>query len=238
MKGPSMANFLRGFVYAVIKSGLGLLCRVHVEGRERIPAHGPLILYSNHTGSVEVPMLYALLYPRKATGWAKIESWDSPFLRWLFTLWEIIPVRRGELDMVALRKAVAALEQGYIFGLAPEGTRSPTGRLVRARPGAVLLASLSGAPLLPIAHWGGEDFSRNLKSLRRTDFNMSVGEPFRIDSGGRVTAEMRQQIVDEMMARLAALLPLEYRGEYGEMRVEEEHLRPVTLEGIDQASKP
>jgi 1-acyl-sn-glycerol-3-phosphate acyltransferase len=183
-------------------------------------------------------MLYALLYPRKATGWAKIESWDSPFLSWLFTLWDIIPVRRGELDMVALKKALAALEQGYIFGLAPEGTRSRTGRLVRARPGAVMLAALSGAPLLPIAHWGGEDFSRNLRSLRRTDFNMSVGEAFRIDTGGRVTAEMRQKIVDQMMARLAALLPPEYRGEYAEIKVEEKYLRPAVFEHLDQASNP
>jgi 1-acyl-sn-glycerol-3-phosphate acyltransferase len=114
-----------------------------------------------------------------------------------------------------LRRAVDVLEKGYIFGIAPEGTRSITGRLKRAHPGAVMLALRSGAPLLPVAHWGGEDFLRNLARLKRTDFHIRVGEPICLHVDGvRMTREVRQQIADEMMYRLAELLPSEYRGEY------------------------
>jgi len=159
--------------------------------------------------------LFAHLQPRPLTGWAKMEAWNNAFLNWLFNLWGIIPVRRGEADTSALRKAIAALEQGYIFGIAPEGTRNITGRLKRAHPGTVMLALHSGAPLLPIAHWGGEDFLKNLARLKRTDFHVRVGEPFQLAVAGmRMTRELRQQIVDEMMHRLAELLPPEYRGEY------------------------
>lgn len=228
-------GFLRWIVYAVIKVGLGVLCRIDAAGFHKIPARGPLILYSNHTGAVEVPMLYMLLYPRPATGWAKVESWDKPFLNWLFSLWNIIPVRRGEVDMNALRRALDALKAGYIFGLAPEGTRSRSGTLIRARAGAVTLATLSGAPLYPVAHWGGEDFSANLKKLRRTDFHLRVGDPFRIDTAGaRITGEMRQQIVDEMMVRLAVLMPPEYRGEYVDVDRPEKYLQPPANGRSDQ----
>jgi 1-acyl-sn-glycerol-3-phosphate acyltransferase len=73
-------------------------------------------------------------------------------------------------------------------------------------------------PLLPVAHWGGENFTTNLKKLKRTDFHIRVGEPFRINTNGaRISGEIRQEIVDEMMYRLAALLPEEYRGVYSDL---------------------
>lgn len=199
----------------IVKLGTAILCRIDAPDLDKVPRKGPLIVYSNHTGQIEVAVLFGHLQPRPITGWAKAESWENPFLNWLFTLWKLIPVRRGEGDTQALRKAIAALEKGYIFGIAPEGTRNITGRLKRAHPGTVLLALHSGAPLLPLAHWGGEGFLKNLQRLKRTDFHIRVGEPFYLNVDGvRMTREIRQQIVDEMMYRLAELLPQEYRGEY------------------------
>lgn len=206
---------LRWIVYLLLKIGLSLLCRVDAQGLERVPARGPLIVISNHTGSLEVPLLFAWLWPRPLTGWAKIETWDNAFLGWLFDLWEAIPVRRGQADLWALRAALEKLEEGRIFGIAPEGTRNKTGKLLRAHPGAVTLALRSGAPIIPIAHWGGENFRANLKRFRRTDFHVRVGRPFRLRADGeRISNEARQRIADEMMFQLAALLPEEYRGEY------------------------
>lgn len=215
---PSHMNFLRWFVYIVIKVGLSILCRMDVGEIRKVPARGPLIAISNHTGQLEVPVLFAWLQPRPVTGWAKIETWDNPFLHWIFNLWDAVPLRRGEADTSALRAALEKLGQGYIFGVAPEGTRNKTGKLLRAHPGAAMLALHSKAPILPIAHWGGENFLPNLKRLRRTDFHIRVGRPFRIEHNGeRIGKEERQQIVDEMMYQLAALLPESYRGEYRDM---------------------
>lgn len=179
--------------------------------------HGPLIAISNHTGQIEVPLIFAHLQPRKLTGWAKVESWDNKFLNWVFGVWGMIPVRRGEADMHALKAALRALEKGLIFGIAPEGTRNYNGILKRALPGAVTVALHSGAPIIPIAHWGGEDLMKNLKRFKRTDFHVRVGEPFRLNVVGvKVTGEIRQQIVDEMMVQIAKLMPEEYRGEYAD----------------------
>lgn len=209
----------------IVKLGTGILCRIDAPDLHRVPMHGPLIVISNHTGQLEVPVFFAQLQPRPITGWAKMESWDNAFLHWLFNLWGAIPIRRGEGDTLALRKALEALKEGYIFGLAPEGTRNKTGRLRRAYPGVVVLATHSGAPILPVAHWGGEDFLKNLANLRRTDFHIRVGKPFKLKLEGiKMTHEVRQRIADEMMIHIAELMPPKYRGEYENVTENEESL--------------
>ncbi len=205
-------------VNTIVKVGTSILCRIDAPDLDKIPRGGPLIVYSNHTGQIEVPLMFAHLQPRPMTGFAKVETWDNWFLRWVFDVWEAIPLHRGEADMVAMRKSLEALEQGMIFVIAPEGTRNKTGALIKAYPGVITLALRSGAPLLPVAHWGGENFLSNLKRWKRTDFHIRVGEPFKLDPGNeRVTKETRQQMVDEMMYRLAAMLPEQYRGAYADL---------------------
>ncbi|GMV34011.1 MAG: 1-acyl-sn-glycerol-3-phosphate acyltransferase [Chloroflexi bacterium CFX1] len=197
-----------------------------------IPQTGPLIVVTNHTGQVEVPVFATLLQPRKITGWGKAEAFENPFLRWVFWAWDIIPVHRGEADMKALKSALRALEEGRIFGVAPEGTRNYTGILRRGLPGAAILALKSGAPILPIAHWGGETYMKNLRRFKRTDFHIRVGKPFTVGAEGKVTSEMRQQMVDEMMFRIAALMPEEYRGEYAAAgQAAQKYLRDVKFGG-------
>jgi len=206
------------FVNTLVRIGTGIICRIDAPYLNKVPKHGPLLLYSNHTGQIEVPVLYSHLQPRRLTGLAKVETWDGWFLHWVFDLWKAIPIRRGEADIEAMRKSIDVLNKGYILAIAPEGTRNKTGALIKAQPGVVTLALRSGAPLMPVAHWGGEDFKNNIKRLKRTDFHVRVGEPFKLDTGGeRVTHEVRQQMVDEMMYRLAALLPEHYRGVYANL---------------------
>jgi 1-acyl-sn-glycerol-3-phosphate acyltransferase len=206
------------FVSFAIRVFTRLACRIDAPDLDKIPLKGPLIVIANHTGQIEVPLIFAHLQPRPMTGWAKVETWDNWFLNMIFNLWGVIPIRRGEADMAALRKGLDALKQGCIFGIAPEGHRNKTGKLLRAHPGTVLVALHSGAPILPVVHWGGENFLSNLKRLKRTDFHLRVGEPFSLNTNGvKISSEVRQQIVDEMMYRLALLLPAEYRGEYSNL---------------------
>lgn len=206
------------FVNTMVKAGTAVLCRIDAPDLDKVPEHGPLILYSNHTGQIEVPILYSHLQPRPLTGIAKVETWDSWFLRWVFNLWGAIPIRRGEADLEAMRKSLEALEKGNILAIAPEGTRNKTGQLKKVQPGVITLALRSGAPLLPVAHWGGENFLTNLKQLKRTHFHIRLGEPFKLNPRTeRVSREIRQQMVDEMMYRLAAMLPEYYRGAYADL---------------------
>jgi 1-acyl-sn-glycerol-3-phosphate acyltransferase len=148
-------------------------------------------------------------------GLAKIETWDNKLMGWLFDLWDAIPVKRGELDLDAAKKCLATLKEGSILGVAPEGTRSYNGSLQRGEPGIVLFALHSGAPIVPIAHWGGEKIGQNLKRLKRTDFHIRVGKPFTVSPGSeKMNGMIRQTISDEIMWQIAQLMPVEYRGEY------------------------
>ena len=216
-------------ISSLIKFGTSILCRIDKADLDKIPREGPLIAYANHIGSLEVPLVFAHLQPRPITALAKAEAWDNPLFHWLFNIWKLIPVRRGEADIDAMRQSIKMVKEGYIFGISPEGTRSGDGKLLRAHPGIVPIALRSQAPLQPVAHWGAEDFPENVKRLRRTDFHIRVGEPFYLDTRGeRVTSEARQQMVDEMMYRLAKLLPEEYRGYYADLKnATEKYIRPA-----------
>ena len=206
---------LNSFVAWGIRAGTNIICDIEGADLAQVPLHGPLILAVNHINSLEVPLLFAHLQPRRLIGLAKIETWDNKLMGWLFDLWESIPIRRGEADLEAIRRCLAALSNGDILGVAPEGTRSYNGKLLNGQPGIVMIALHSGAPILPIAHWGGEDFKKNIKHLKRTNFHIRVGKPFTLDTNReKMHGKIRQVMVDEIMYQIAALMPEEYRGQY------------------------
>jgi 1-acyl-sn-glycerol-3-phosphate acyltransferase len=211
-------SFRRRFVTSALKFLTGILCRVHDEQVAKVPHKGPLIVISNHVNFLDVPLVFPRLMPRPLTGFVKAETWDNPFLRWLFTLWDAIPIRRGEVDRQALRQALSVLKAGGLMGVAAEGTRSGDGKLQKGRSGVVMLALLSGAPMLPLVFYGAENYQRNLKRLRRNDFHIVVGDPFfLLAEGTRERRQVRDQMVDEIMYQLAALLPEQYRGVYANL---------------------
>jgi len=214
------------------------LCAIDGEQIDKVPSHGPLILIANHVNFLEAPILYCRLRPRPVTALAKAEAWDNPLLGWLFDQWGTIPIRRGESDIGALRQSLRVLKNGEILAVAPEGTRSRHGRLQRGRTGIVTLAVQSGAPLLPVVCYGGEAIGRNIRRLRRTPFRILVGEPFHVDTQGeRLTRELRQQITDEIMYRMAALLPPAYRGVYANLEdATAAHLQFGSLSSLDNGS--
>ncbi len=193
-----------------------LLCRIEAEALARVPGSGPLILVTNHVNILEIPVLYTRLQPRPISGFFAAYRMKSRWLRWLLTTFGGIPVERGRPDRQAMHQAAERLRVGDIFALAPEGTRSKDGRLKRGRAGVVLLALESGAPVLPLAFWGSENWQENLKRLQRTPFKIAVGTPFRIRCTRRPDRATRQAVVDEIMRELAGLLPDEYRGAYAD----------------------
>jgi 1-acyl-sn-glycerol-3-phosphate acyltransferase len=211
-------SLVKSVVNTSLKGVSRLLCRVDDEQLRRVPLMGPLIIVSNHINFIEVPLIYTHMQPRPLTGFAKAETWDNPIMALLFNLWEAIPIRRGEADLEAMRQAVGMLKSGGMVAVAPEGTRSNDGQLQQGHPGIVLLAQLSGAPLLPIGYYGSERLHENIKKLQRTDFHIVVGQPFTIDfSRIKMSRQVRQEITDEIMYELAAILPPAYRGCYSDL---------------------
>jgi 1-acyl-sn-glycerol-3-phosphate acyltransferase len=213
-------NLFQRIAAAFFKALTGLMFRVDAAALAKVPKRGPLIIITNHVHIPEIPTLYVRLLPRKVYGMAQAERvfdrnlWGA-ILRWIDT----IPVWRGEADMNALRTGIRRLTEGAIVLLDPEGTRSHDGRLQKGLPGAILMALHSGAPMLPVVHYGSENYQENLKRLRRTAMHYVVGKPFRVNAGGeRVTSAIRQQMIDEVMLQMASLLPPQYRGAYASLQ--------------------
>jgi 1-acyl-sn-glycerol-3-phosphate acyltransferase len=211
-------TFSHKLLMAVGRGLTGMICRIDDGQLQRVPMSGPLIIVTNHVNILEIPIIYTRLQPRRLHGLVLATRWENPLLRWIFAVTETIPLARGEPNPQAFRRALDYLKAGSIVIISPEGTRSGHGCLQEAHPGAVLLAQRSQAPLLPIVYYGSEDYKKNLARLQRSDFHLAVGQPFHLENHGHpLDRKARQQMTDEVMYQLAALLPPAYRGRYSDL---------------------
>lgn len=216
-----------------IKFILSTILRVDDRDVSRIPSRGPLILATNHINSLDAPVGFSHLHPRPLTAFVKIETFDKPFLRFLFNAWETIPIHRGEVDFNAFKKADEALKQNKIVVVAPEGTRSYHGRLNAGYPGIVILALMTGAPILPVVFYGNENFKTKLRLFKRTDMVIKVGKPFHLKfPSAHPQREIRQEMTDEIMYEISRLLPEANRGLYSDLsRSKQKYLEFFDLPG-------
>ena len=194
-----------------------LLLNLEVVGLENVPLEGPLILMINHTSLID-PAMAGGVMPREIVAMSKIENFRDPILGIIVRLYGAFPVRRGEVDLQATRRALEVLHNGEVLLMAPEGTRSKECRLQPGHDGMTFIALHANAPVLPMAIAGVKDFSSNFKGLRRTDVKVVIGKPFRFQlSEEKVRRDALHQMTEEAMYQLAAILPPEYRGVYGDL---------------------
>lgn len=190
---------------------LFLLTNYEVTGQENIPDAGPLLITPNHLSAVDLPAIMAAI-PHQAIGFAA-SRYRTGFYGLILHRFDVIFVRRGTPDRQALRRALEVLENGAALGVAPEGTRSPTKALIRGKPGAAFLALRSGATVLPIGVTGTEKVLQEWLRFRRPKIRVVVGEPYRLEAPEDSRYDL-QTLSDQMMLRIADLLPEEYRGVY------------------------
>ncbi len=202
----------------VVSTFFRLTCKVEVRGLENVPLKGPGILISNHTTFYEGPLFYIKLRPRKTRALAKRELWDHTFTRMAMEAWKSVKVDRGGMDMKAIRGCLGVLDDGDFLCIAPEGARSKTGALKKAMPGTTFFASRKGVPVYPFVQWGLLCLPANLKKMRRTPVTIVFGNPFLVvkPAGGKLSSDNREKMADEMMYRLAELLPEDLRGYYAD----------------------
>jgi 1-acyl-sn-glycerol-3-phosphate acyltransferase len=200
-----------------LKALLRAFMRINDAAVAEVPLRGPLILATNHINWLDAPVGFSHLHPRPLTAFAKIETWDNFLLRTLFNAWEAIPITRGQVDFAAFKKAEEALSGVKIIAIAPEGTRSRTGRLNQGYPGIVYLALRTGVPILPFVFYGNENFSRDIRRYQRTEMNMRAGKPFRlVPPTSSLDRHTRQELTNAIMYEIASLLPEKYRGQYSQ----------------------
>jgi 1-acyl-sn-glycerol-3-phosphate acyltransferase len=219
--------WLHRFADFVLRILLSVLLRLEFQGLANTPPDGPLIVAVNHTSFLD-PLVSIVFIPRTVFPLGKIELFEKRFVGWIFPAYGVIPIRRGQIDRQAIRRSLRRLRDGGVLLVAPEGTRSDDGRLQPGRNGTAVLAARTGAAILPVAIWGVKDFQTNIRRLRRTDAKVAVGPAFRIRTNGRIPRGELDDVTREIMYRIAALLPPEYRGMYADLeRATSHYLEPV-----------
>lgn len=197
-------RFLRFFIGIPV---FAVLFRPRVIGLDRVPRTGPVILAANHLSLVD-PVLLSAIVPRPVTYVAKAEWWTRPGLRGrataaLMTGIHQVPIDRsgGRAARGALAAAAVVLADGGVFGIFPEGTRSPDGLLHRGRTGVARIALAGGVAVVPVGIVGTDAImAPGSTRIRRARPTVLFGEPIRVTadpSAGQVAArELTDRIMD------------------------------------------
>jgi cytidylate kinase len=198
----ALYTVMKGLAVGVMRT----LFRLQASGTEHVPARGPLLLVSNHSSLLDPPIVGGAC-PRQLTFLAKAELFAVPGLGRLIHALNARPVRREGADAAALRVALRVLEQGGALLVFPEGTRGPEGRLREPKPGAALLAVMSGAPVVPVFVRGsGHAWPRGRRLPRPAKVRVTFGAPLRFERpAGADKKEYYESVSRDMMAAIARL---------------------------------
>ncbi len=202
-----------------------LLADIEIRVDKTLLDQGGCIIATNHLGRIDSMMAYHLL-DNKDIIQPFTDKYKDKLLFRFFAWWlQMTWLTRGQADMKAIKGFIARLKNGGVMVIAPEGTRSKSGQLLQGESGVIFIAAQAGAPIIPVALTGTEDavVKSRLKRFQRPKITLTSGEPFTLPPmKGPDRERLMREATDEVMCRIAALLPESNRGHYKDFpRVQE-----------------
>ena len=198
---------------------LRVLFRPQVEGSENVPENGPAILASNHLSYADW-LFMPLTLTRRVTFVAKAEYFTTPgikgwFQKKFFSGAGQVPIDRSGANAAegALSSARRILEQGDLFGIYPEGTRSHDGKLYRGKTGVARLALETKVPVIPVAVLGTDVVAppgKKFGSFTRPGVRFGKPLDFSRYEGMENDRYILRSITDEIMYEIMRLSGQEY----------------------------
>ena len=189
-------TILKPILWVLFKLGLSL----NVEGTENIPQEGPLVIASNHLSLLDPPVI-GVAATRKVHFMAKQELF-VPILGDIYKALGAFPVRRGGADRAAIKHGIDILKDNKVLAIFPEGTRSKTGKLGKAEPGALMMASKAMATIVPCCVIG-TDFQRQGRIWPKV--TVRFGKPIYFPADAVVNKEFLHDMTENLMQHIAAL---------------------------------
>ena len=189
-------TILKPILWVLFKLGL----RLNVEGTENIPQAGPLVIASNHLSLLDPPVI-GVAATRKVHFMAKQELF-VPILGDIYKALGAFPVRRGGADRAAIKHGIDILKDNKVLAIFPEGTRSKTGKLGKAEPGALMMASKAMATIVPCCVIG-TDFQRQGRIWPKV--TVRFGKPIYFPADAVVNKEFLHDMTENLMQHIAAL---------------------------------
>jgi len=184
-------------------------------GVENLPREGGILVATNHVSRLDLPFLFVNPARPDITALVANKYLNYPMFRWFTEVAGGIWLDRDTADFAAFTKSLEVLRSGRALGIAPEGTRSTNHALIEGKPGVVLLAQRSGLPVVPVGISGSDTATLKIFTFRKPTITIRFGKPLILPAPPREDrdAVMKQQ-TDEIMCRIAVLLPESYRGVY------------------------
>lgn len=183
--------------WTFFRIGYGL----RVRGQEHVPSRGAFVAAANHASFLDPPVLGAAC-PRRVRFMARADLYEHSVLSLYMHSVRCISVKRGEADFSAMRQAVAALKQGEVVAIFPEGGRQD--ELSEAKRGVGMLARLAKVPIVPVLIEGtGQAWPRGAKRLSPSKIRVAFGRPIPYTSASVGTADRpsrdhHEQLADEV----------------------------------------
>jgi len=210
-----MLEMNREILQRIVRLLLKVLTATEFIDIENLPEKKGVIVAINHIHYLDTPVLFANPRRPDITALVTTKYQQKPFIRWFTESAQGIWIDRDIADFTAIRKASKVLAEGRALGIAPEGTRSKNAKLQPGKPGTIMLAVKSGVPIVPVGITGTEDALKKILRFRKAQITVRFGKPIIIPEfkQGERSSDLRYW-TEELMKRIAALLPQHYRGVY------------------------
>lgn len=199
----------------LVRSIAGALVNLHIIDYDKIPQSGAFILTTGHISRLDTPLLMISTPRQDVIAMVARDYQKNSFFKWILNTTGVIWMSRNEMDFTAFRKAIDYLRKGWVVGIAPEGTRSRDQKLQVGKLGAALLVDKTKVPIVPVSITGSADLLANLIRFRKTPVEVRYGEAYYLPEMNKNNRKAwLEQSRDEIMCRIAALLPEANRGYY------------------------
>lgn len=214
---PLRSRIARFLFKPVFRGLFHMLASITIEGMENIPFGRPYVATFNHVSTYDPPFVVAC-WPEMIEIMGASVVWEKPVEGIFARLYHGIQVHRGEYDRAVFDKVLSVLNSGRPLLMSPEGGRSHITALRRAKPGLAFIVERADVPVVPIGIVGTTgDFFRQIFRGKRPKLEMRIGKPINLPlltGTGDERREARQRNADLVMAHIAGLLPVHYRGVY------------------------
>ncbi|NLY44508.1 MAG: 1-acyl-sn-glycerol-3-phosphate acyltransferase [Tissierella sp.] len=220
---PLLIKFVRFYVDFQIKKH----ARLDVKGLENLDGDfkRPYLFVCNHLSNSDGLVLNKVLEKEKIIFVAGKKLESNTLTNLGFKIVRSISILPNSSDRDAIKKIVKTVKEGNSILIFPEGTRSRTGKMLEGKKGILLLVKLTNAPIVPMGIWGTEKFmpieeDMGKESFHDADINIKIGEVFNLPkkADNETKTEWETNCLNDIMVRIAELLPKEYRGFYEERK--------------------
>lgn len=194
---------------------LKTIARPRFEGLEHVPTEGGVLITTNHLSRFDIPMLFMTPNRTDIVALVTDKYKSNPLFSFIVNNTDCIWLDRSKADFTAFREAIGVIKGGGAVGIAPEGTRSQIGELLEGKAGTALLAVRTGVPIVPVGIRGSDVAVRESFIFKRPFITARFGPAYHLPPLDRDNREAyMQSAIEEIMCRIAVLLPEKYHGFY------------------------